>query len=73
MIFKVLNYFFRITAFSRGKNGQSGLSWFHYTHPSQNFFLIIPEKWELAKEKRNEQENYLVAKNKHKDAQQGFP
>jgi hypothetical protein len=73
LISKVLYDFICITALARSKNGQFGLSGFHDTHPSQDFFLIIPEKRELSKEKCHYHQDDLVAKNKHKNAEKKFP
>ena len=60
MIFKVLYDFFRIASFSRGKNGQPDGFFLDEPHPAQDFFLIVPEKPELAEEKRYDEDDDLV-------------
>jgi hypothetical protein len=70
---EILNDFFSITAFSGSKNRQIGLFHRNDTQSAEYFFLIIPEKGELSKQKSHNQDDELVAENQDTKSKQEFP
>jgi hypothetical protein len=73
MVFKVLYDFFGIASFSGGKNGQPDRFFGDESQPAKDFFLIVPEKPELAKEKRNDEDDDLVTEDEDGKPEGQFP
>jgi hypothetical protein len=65
--------FFGIAAFSGGKNGQPDRLFGDQPKPAEDFFLVVPEKPELAKEKRNDEDDDLVSEDEDGQPEGQFP
>lgn len=69
MIFKILYDFFRIASLPGSKNGQFGLGGTHEPHSAEDFLFVVPEKFELSEEERNDQDDDLIAKDQNQQTQ----
>jgi len=68
-----LYYFFSIASFSWGKNRQPDGFFWDDSQPAKDFLLIVPEKPELAEEKRNDEDDDLVAEDQDRKPEGQLP